>query len=320
MSQDTIAVMNAVKSENLLADSVLLTQIDDLRTSLQYKSDGELFSYDDYYLVLQKQIEEVSRINLASEVPPHTESQYQIQLIIALEAVFDDCERVMTKLLHFLSKLKVAMERMETLKASFVAWYSLAAQQYLSAYDMDLGKTVIADLAKSEFERLIGGLDVEVTSLVEAVQIQVKTVNKRKQTAQEKFNLGKDQANAVWTGSMLPANIGNNSDEGARELLVDEPEDGDEDVPAFVSKEPKIDVKHGSTCCRHFNEPLDCQQCRDEVRGAFVKRGDPVLAEPIGEIVMDEVTCMECGVKSPVAKGTKAMKCPHCKKITPLWR
>jgi hypothetical protein len=269
MTQDTASIINSVKSENLLAGSVLLSQIDELRASLQYKSDGKLFGYDDYYLVLQKQIEGISRINLESEIAPHTESQYQVQLIIALEAVFDDCERVMTKLLHFQSKLLVAQERMETLKASFVAWYALAAQQHLSAYDIDLGKTVIADLAKAEFERLIGGLDVEVSSLIQAVQVQVKTVNKRKQTAQEKFNLGKDQANAVWTGSLLPSNIGNNSDEGGRELLEEDEEEVEEDVPAFVSKGPKI---------------ASTPEAVEEVRGVFTKHGDPSPATPVGEI------------------------------------
>src|SRR5277367_3696228 len=190
MSQDTVAIMNAVKSENLLKDSALLTQIEDLRKSLQYRSDGELFGYDDYFLILQKQIEGIARIQLETEIGPGTESQYQVQLIIALENVFDDCERVLIKLLSFQSKLLVAQERMDTLKASFVAWYALAAQQYLSSYDIDLSKVVIADLAKAEFERLILGLDVEVKSLIAAVAVQVKTVNKRKQTAQEKFNLG----------------------------------------------------------------------------------------------------------------------------------
>lgn len=302
MSQDTVYVMNALKSENLLAGSVLLTQIDELRISLQYKSDGQVFGYDDYYLVLQKQIENISRINLESEVATGTESQYQVQLIIALEAVFDDCERVMTKLLHFQSKLLVAQERMETLKASFVAWYALAAQQYLTTYDIDLSKLVIADLAKAEFERLILGLDVEVNSLIAAVQVQIKTVNKRKQTAQEKFNLGKDQANAVWTGTLLPANTGNSSDEGARALLADVEEE-DEDVPAFVSKSPQISAEV------------------EEVRSAFIKHGDPAPAEPIGEIGSDEATCTECGVKFLVLKGTETVRCPNsgCRKTLTLF-
>jgi hypothetical protein len=280
MSRDTVEVMNAIKSENLLSGSILLTQIGDLRASLQYKSDGQLFSYDDYYLVLQKQIEGISRIRLESEIAPNTASQYQIQLVIALESLFDDCERVMTKLLHFQSKLLVAQERMETLKASFVAWYALAAQQYLSSYDIDLGKTVIADLAKAEFERLMLGLDVEVSSLIKAVEVQVKTVNKRRQTGEAKFNLGKDQANASWTSSLLPGNIGNSSDEGAHGLLVPEEDSDEEEVPAFVSKEPKI----GATLCEHLNEPMDCPRCRAEIRGVFVKRGDAEPATPIGEI------------------------------------
>ena len=216
MSQGAVAIMNAVKAESLLAGSVLLTQIDELRRSLQYRSDGQVFGYDDYYLVLQGQIEGISRVRLESEVAPNTEAEYQVKLIMALESVFDDCELVMTKLPHFQSKLLVARERMDTLKASFVAWYALAAQQYLSSYDIDLGKTVVADLAKAEFERLILGLDVEVESLIKAVEVQEKTVNKRKQTAQEKFNLGKDQANAVWTSSLLPGNVGTNSDAASR--------------------------------------------------------------------------------------------------------
>jgi hypothetical protein len=270
MSQDTIFIMNAVKSETLLAGSVLLPQIEELRTSLQYKSDGEVFGYDDYYLVIQKQIENLPRVILNSEIAPHTESQYQVQLVTALEALFDDCERVITKLFHFLSKLKVAQERMETLKASFVAWYALAVYQYLSSYNIDLGKTVIADLAKAEFERLILGLDVEVSTLIEAVQVQIKVVNKRKQTGQEKFNLGKDQANAVWTGSLLPSNIGTSSDEGSRELLTEDEEEIEEDVPEFVSKEPAI-------------TPQEAQK----IRGVFTKRGDPAITTPIGDVEND---------------------------------
>lgn len=272
MSQDTVAIMNAVKSENLLAGSVLLTQIEELRLSLRYKSDGELFSYDDYFLVLQKQIEGISRISLDTEIGPGTESQYQIQLISALESVFDDCERVTIKLLSFQSKLLVAKERMETLRASFVAWYALAVQQYLSSYDIDLSKMVIADLAKAEYERLIGGLDVEVGSLLAAVEVQVKTVNKRKQTAQEKFNLGKDQANAVWTGSLLPGNVGTSSDAGARQLLTTPEEEEETEVPDYVSKQPQVSVSE-----------------IEEIRGVFTKRGDPVIAEPIGEVKLPPI-------------------------------
>lgn len=265
MSQDTVGIMNAVKSEQLLAGSVILVQIEELRQSLQYRSDGDVFSYDNYFLILQKQIDDLPRVNLESEIAPHTEGHYQIRLVTALECVFDDCERITTKMYHFLSKLKVAQERMETLKASFTAWYSLAASQLLSHYDLNLGKTVISDLARAEFERLIGGLDVEVSSLVEAVQVQIKTVTKRKQTAQEKFNLGKDQANAVWTSSLLPGNIGTNSDEGSRDLLEPSEDEEEINVPDFVSKQPQI----------------------DEIRGVFTKRGDASEATPIGEIAAD---------------------------------
>ncbi len=273
MSQDTSAIIEAVKSEKLLAGSELLTQIEDLRVSLQYKSDNTLFSYDDYYLVLQRQIEALPRLTLKSDIAPNTESQYQNQLITALEALYDDCERIISKLLHFLSKLKVAQERMETLKASFVAWYSLAVAQFLTAYQIDLGKAVVADLAKAEFERLIQGLDVEVASLVEAVNVQIKVVNKRKQFAQEKFSLGKDQANESWTSRLLPAAMGTNSDPGSRELLIEteEEEEDESGVPTFVSQVPSI-----------ISPPV--------TKGTFVKTGDPAPATPVAEVTIGPST------------------------------
>lgn len=257
------ALIAAVKAETLLKDSYLLTQIEELRKSLQYKTDGSVFSYDDYYFTLQKQIEDMSRIKLQSEIAPHTESQYQIQLSQALEAVYDDSERITSRLLHFLSKLKTAQERMETLKASFVAWYALAVGQFLKSYDVDLGKTVVADLARAEFERLIGGVDVEVSSLIEAVKVQVATVTKRKQIAQDKFNLGKDQANASWTSSLIPTG-GINSD--PNELLADPDEEEEEETtPEYVSRQPQV----AST------EEVQ------EIRGVFAKFGDAKPATPV---------------------------------------
>ena len=275
MSQDAGAIIDAVKSEKLLAGSQLLVQIGELRESLQYRSDGTLFSFDDYYFALQRQIDALPRLALKPDIAPNTESQYQNQLITALEAIYDDCERITGKLLHFLSKLKGAQERMETLKASFVAWYSLAAAQYLASYDVDLGKTVVADLAKAEFERLMQGLDVEVASLIEAVNVQVKVVNKRKQFAQEKFSLGKDQANESWTSRLLPAAMGTNSDPGSRELLIEteeaEEEDDEPGPPGFVSQVPSV-----------VSPPA--------LRGTFHKTGDPALATPVAEVTIGPST------------------------------
>lgn len=295
MTQDTRVLMEALKAENILSGSQLLTEIAGLRDSLKYQSNEQVFSYDDYYFTLQKQIEKMPRIALQPDVAPSTESQYQIKLSQALEAVYDDADRVMSHLLHFLSKLKGAQERMDTLKASFVAWYSLAATQYLTTYDLDLGKTVIADLARAEFERLMLGLDVEVNSLVQAVKVQVTVVQKRKSTAQDKFNLGKDQANAAWTSHLMPANVGTSSDPEARSLLVQENEQLEEDVPDYVSRKPHVSGPIGGPY-RTPLFPADVESdALDQIRGNFKKTGDPAPATVIEEKTKENTPyCGKC--------------------------
>jgi len=232
-------LFNAVKAEQLLAGSDLLTQIEDFRKELRYTTDGTVFSYDDYYTVLQKQISALPHLQLESEVPSGTESQYQVMLVTALEKIYNDIGRISLKLSHFQSKIKSAEERAASIKASFVAWYSLALDDYLTQCDKKLPATTVSNLASSEFERLMQGANIELSNLGMAVKVQVEILNKRKKTAQEKFSLGKDQANASWTGRLLPADKGTSSDPGAQSLLVTDEEDDDE-VPAFVSKQATI--------------------------------------------------------------------------------
>lgn len=232
-------LFNAVKAEQLLAGSDLLKQIEDFRTELRYTTDGDVFSYDDYYSILQKQITALPHLTLQSEIAPNTENEYQVKLLTALDDIYTAIERISIKLAHFQSKIKTAESRADSLKASFVAWYCLALDDYLTAYDKKLTATTVANLASSEFERLMQGVNVDLSNLGAALKVQVEILNKRKKTAQDKFNLGKDQANASWTGRVLPSDRGIVSDPSSRDLLEIQDEDQDE-VPAFVSKQPQI--------------------------------------------------------------------------------
>lgn len=263
---------DAVQADKLLAGSHLLTQVENLRKELQYTSDGEVISYDDFYLKMQTEIDRLPHIKLLQSIAPGTESQYQIQLVTALERLSDSIEYIQSRLIHFNSKLKVAEGRCKELKASFTAWYVLALADYLTSYDMSLTTKTQEALAGSEFERLIGGVDVEVSALLAAVKVQFEILAKRKKTATEKFNMGKDQANAAWTRTLLPDMPGTSSDPGSRDLLItgEEAELNEMDVPAFVSKEPKLleaEIAGGG-----------------EIKGTFRKTGDARPAEIIGEI------------------------------------
>jgi hypothetical protein len=288
----TAAIFNAVKAEQLLAGSDLLTQIEEFRKELRYTTDGIAFSYDDYYTVLQKQISALPHLQLDSEVPSGTESQYQVMLITALEKIYTDIERISLKLSHFQSKIKSAEERSASIKASFVAWYSLALDDYLTQCDKKLPATTIANLASSEFERMMQGVSIELSNIVLAVKVQVEILNKRKKTAQEKFSLGKDQANASWTARLLPADKGTSSDPGAQSLLVTDEEE-DYEVPAFVSKQPSIgneQPQEGET--KGFFKVGDAQPVTilpedDEQPEGFFKVGD---AQPVTGVLPGQFT------------------------------
>jgi hypothetical protein len=239
------SILNHLKAESLLEDSHVLTQIDVLRNGLRYKTDGEEVSFDDFFQTLQAEIGAVPRIELESTISPGCESEYQIQLVTALERVFDEADRVLNRLLFFQSKLRAAQQQFQVLEVTFIAWYSIAATEYLNAPDfkaIKLNATAIKALAQSEFGRLMQGVNIDVETLLEVTKVLSKQILSHKTVAQEKYNLGKDQVNASWTSNNLPPEGIAGGEEGQELITPTEPEEDAEEVPAFVSKTPAIGV------------------------------------------------------------------------------
>ena len=237
MSRAT-STLNALKAENLMAGSYVLTQIDSLRAALRYTTNGETVSYDDYYLKLQNEIEALPRLKLDTVVATGTENQYIMQLVKGLEEIFDNADRTVRRVLHYQSKLRNAMSRISKLRAAFSAWYTLAAGESLEENGAKFPSNQLKDLASSEFSRLMEGLDVEVESLSEAVKVQTEQIKQWKKTQQEKFNLGKDQANASWTSGLPNFGEGDRSDQLLEKNTFEE--EVDDEVPAFVSTKPSV--------------------------------------------------------------------------------
>lgn len=244
---DTITVTTALKAETLLGDSHILTQIENLRTSLRYKTDGNFISFDDMFLSLEKQIDALPKLKLAPAVANGTENQYIVQLISSLEQVLDDTDRVGQKVIHYEAKLRDAAVQVKSVGTAFGVWYTLAAAELLT---MKYGGMIIPlgqlkELAKTEFNRLMENSETQVNSLISAVKATNDRLKLHKKTQQDKFNLGKDQANASWT-SKFPA-FGNTMSESDSTQLVDRSDEAEEVVeeevdesPAFVMTTPKV--------------------------------------------------------------------------------
>jgi len=278
MSNAVSGVMNALKAEALLEGSQLFDQIEKLRDNVSYTTvDGKL-SFDDYFKTLVDAIDAIPKLQLEDDVAAGTETTYTIQLTQEVERIVDECDRIFRRLNQFEGKLREAERQVLNQKAEFVAWYMLAAATLLKDLDdIKLPQAEIRKLGEAEFSRLMHGLDVALATLIDAVKIETNRASQHKASQKEKYNLGRDQANASWTSS-LPA-FGNAFTEdqgnvsGVQEL-------DEEDVPAQVKAAPKVSI--GDTL--RIIKPEDA-----EIKGTFVKRGDPVpIKAVVGEVTLKD--------------------------------
>ena len=196
------AIIEALKAETLLQDSYLFQMITQLKDSLRYKSDGELISFDDFFLKLENRVDSLSKLKLQPTVVPGTENQYIIQLATALETILDEAEREEQKVIHYEAKLKDAASQIKKLGAVFCVWYTLAAAEKINQFNLELSATHLRTLGEAEYSRLMENLDQSVLSLVTAVQTTKQRLKIHTKTQQTKFELGKDQSNASWTNTI----------------------------------------------------------------------------------------------------------------------
>ena len=238
----TTSVMNALKAETLLQGSFVIEQVSKLKEGLRYETNGKLLSFDDYYLKLQEEISGLSKLVLETSIAPGTEDQYTRQLVAAMESILDKCDPLLTKILHFQSKLRNAQSSIQKLSTAFNAWYTLAASETLEEHSAKFPVNQLKDLASAEFNRLMENADVEIETLIAAVKVQVEQIKQYKKTQDEKFKLGKNQADVSWSSSLPKVGVDGGGPEISGHLLqtfVPEPEE--EEVP-----EPRgVFVKHG---------------------------------------------------------------------------
>ncbi len=271
MSSGISGVMAALKAESLLADSQLFDQIKRLCADLQYNTGDGKLAFDDYFRTLVGAIDAIPKLELENDVSPGTETTYTIQLTQAAEQIIDECDRVSRRLNQFEGKLREAERKVNNQKAEFVAWYMVAGSKLIADLeDVKLPSAELRRLGEAEFSRLCGALDVALITLIDAVKIEVTKVSQHKAAQKEKYNLGKDQANASWT-STLPAFNGAVSSERP-DAIAAQVED-DEDIPDVVKQPPSM---IGDTL--RIIKPEE-----SGIKGTFVKTGDPKPVTPVAD-------------------------------------
>jgi len=236
------SILRGFSAETLLgSDAHVIKEITDLRNDLRYTTDGNQISLDDAFIRLQSEVDKLPRIVLDMDVPPGTENEYLIRLSTAQEKVLDDCDRVLRRILEYLSKLKNAERAVKKYKADFMAWYVLAASYVIAQHEVKFPPSQVKQLGEAEFSRLLSNLDVQIDNLISSVEHLIEEARQHKKIQSEKHSLGKDQANASWTSKMT--NFGGIAPSRADDMAQipdEEDEEEDDEVPAFVSRRPQV--------------------------------------------------------------------------------
>ena len=197
-------ILNELKAEVVLRDTNILTQVENLKGLLTYKTDNKVYDFEDYFHILNKEIQAIERIELLASVPPGGAQSYLVELSMALQMVTDKVEMSQTRAIYFQGKLKSALHVKDNLLATFSAWYLIAIAEKLKEAELKIPASTQKALAESEFSRLLDDVDINIEGLLSAVEVMVTHLKEMRKIAQEKYKLGTDQANASVTN--LPFN------------------------------------------------------------------------------------------------------------------
>jgi hypothetical protein len=245
---NSLSMLNSLKATSLLEGSHLLVQVRTLAESLTFKNQDGQHTFDDYFIKLQNQTGKIPTLALMPTVPTNQGQDYKIELANGLESIEDQIERLMNNTIVFRGRLQNAQSEVADLAASFEAWYTVAAVEFLKESKISLPMASIKAIAISEFNELMGRANVDVDVVLEAVKVLEKQLASKKKRAREKYETGLDQANAVWLKN-LPAN--NNVPGAPRPgMLLAE-------LPVFDDEEDAEDAEETSEEEEQYQEDAD---------------------------------------------------------------
>jgi len=303
--QDTL---NLFTADSLLFGTFIMNQVLALRGNLSRNSEGELISYDDMFLRIQNEVDDLPALVLELDISSGSEGAYQRQLLHALEKINDDCDRVLRKIIKLKSRLLNAKAQMTNRCAQFTAFFSLAVPVAIQASGLKhkFSMNHIKEMAESEFSRLMDNLDNAAPSMINELQILEDEVKGHKKTQAEKYQLGKDQVNAAWTSIQGNGNNGISLDDDPNKLLkqqqkfpVDEELD---EIPTYVSRNSK-EVRVAANASL---EPRSKPEPKPDPKAALLEVEDEEVAftrdpkpveEPYDDFCILDTNCIRCGEK-----------------------
>jgi hypothetical protein len=196
----TESIINQLKAETVLHGSWLLDEIKRFSSGITYADGDEVVSYKTFYNQLLNEVNDLPSLSLQPVIAPGTSRAYLIDLTSGLENVLDHIEVSLNKVLFFHSKVKSATSAIKNLRDTFKAWYLIGLQEDLKRMEIKLSNKSLEALSDSEFTRMLGESGSDLEALDMALVLLADRLKSRKKLSQEKYNIGKDQANA----SLLP--------------------------------------------------------------------------------------------------------------------
>lgn len=189
-----LSILRSIQADNLLKDLPLLTMLKGLRGLMVYREK----SFSDYFDVLQGEVSQLGHLQLRADVDPMTASSYLVDLAMGYERTLDDINRVTIEAQVFLGRLRVVHNKAITLKAPFMALWSIGAAEVLAASStVKITATDLKALAASEFTGLVDEADLELAGMIEAMDLTIENLKNLRKLAQDKYAIGKDQVNAA---------------------------------------------------------------------------------------------------------------------------
>lgn len=203
MSEPTtgLSLLRQLQARELLAGFPIIQSLDGLRDQATYKG----IPFVDYIDTLQTELSNIPVMALWATLDPGTASAYLTELTRSYELVVEGLGRVQSDAQCFLGRVKTVHAKAATLKAPFLALWSIGAADKIG--DTVLKKLSASDLkalATMEFSTFLDEADLEWAAVIETVDIIIDNIKLARKLAGEKYAMGKDQINAVLQELDIP--------------------------------------------------------------------------------------------------------------------
>ena len=244
MSNASLDVLRSIQADNLLAGLPILTKALGIRDTMVYQD----VPFTKYFNDLQDQIAAIGHIQLWEVVEVGTASTYMAEMTASYDSVLSAIFRAESMTMTFLGRAKAIAFSAKALKDPFRVYWTLGASEIIETSALKkLNATDLKALASWEYTRLLEEADLELSALVEALDMTLDHLKAMRRLAQEKYSMAKDQINASLAaldistsnvGLAAPAQHSRTSSPSLKNILGDRVKDPEMASPVLASEPP----------------------------------------------------------------------------------